>query len=59
LFLQGLAGVHTRLRGRKGRRPMLAGFYLLLVLFLQVIGPGLVALGLYDQFLRRPAPRQS
>jgi hypothetical protein len=38
---------------------MLAGFYLLLVLFLQVMGPGLVALGLYDQFLRRPAPRQS
>jgi hypothetical protein len=59
LFLQGVAGVHTRLRGRKGRRPMLAGFYLLLVLFLQVMGPGLVALGLYDQFLRRPAPRQS
>ncbi|TDH58755.1 hypothetical protein E2C06_30995 [Dankookia rubra] len=59
LFLQGVAGVHARLRGRKGRRPMLAGFYLLLVLFLQVMGPGLVALGLYDQFLRRPAPRQS
>lgn len=59
LFLQGVAGVHTRLRGRKARRPMLAGFYLLLVLFLQVMGPGLVALGLYDQFLRRPAPRQS
>ncbi|WP_431271375.1 hypothetical protein [Dankookia sp. P2] len=59
LFLQGVAGVHTRLRGARGRRPMLAGFYLLLVLFLQVMGPGLVALGLYDQFLRRPAPRQS
>lgn len=59
LFLQGVAGVHTRLRGRRARRPMLAGFYLLLVLFLQVMGPGLVALGLYDQFLRRPAPRQS
>ena len=59
LFLQGVAGVHARLRGRKGRRPMLAGFYLLLVLFLQVMGPGLVALGLYDQFLRRQAPRQS
>lgn len=59
LFLQGLAGVHQRLRGRKGRRPMLAAFYLLLVLLLQVIGPGLVALGLYDQFQRRAAPRQS
>ena len=59
LFLQGLAGVHARLRGRKGRQPMLAAFYLLLVLFLQVMGPGLVGLGLYDQFQRRAAPRQS
>ncbi|RAI59514.1 DUF2232 domain-containing protein [Roseicella frigidaeris] len=59
LFLQGLAGVHRRLRGRQGRRPMLVAFYLLLVLFLQVIGPGLVALGLYDQIQRRQAPRQS
>jgi hypothetical protein len=59
LFLQGLAGVHARLRGRKGRLPILAAFYLLLVLFLQVLGPGLVGLGLYDQFQRRAAPRQS
>ncbi|MDO9708810.1 hypothetical protein [Paracraurococcus lichenis] len=59
LFLQGLAGVHRRLRGRAGRRPMLAAFYVLLVLFLQVMGPGLVGLGLYDQFQRRAAPRQS
>ncbi|NOG70242.1 hypothetical protein HJG45_07650 [Roseicella sp. DB1501] len=59
LFLQGLAGVHRRLQGRQGRRPMLVAFYLALVLFLQVIGPGLVALGLYDQFQRRQAPRQS
>jgi hypothetical protein len=59
LFLQGLAGVHARLRGRKGRLPMLVGFYVLLVMFLQVMGPGLVGLGLYDQFQRRAAPRQS
>ena len=59
LFLQGVAGVHRRLRGRGGRAPMLAIFYLLLVLFLQVMGPGLVGLGLYDKFQRRPAPRQS
>ncbi|MCB4823454.1 hypothetical protein [Roseicella aerolata] len=59
LFLQGLAGVHARLRGRKGRLPMLVGFYVLLVVFLQVMGPGLVGLGLYDQFQRRAAPRQS
>jgi hypothetical protein len=31
----------------------------LLILFLQVMGPGLVALGLYDQFQRRQAPRNS
>lgn len=59
LFLQGVAGVHRRLRGRSGRLPMLVGFYLLAVLFLQMMGPGLVALGLYDQFQRRPAPRQT
>ncbi|MDI3308880.1 MAG: hypothetical protein QJR07_17495 [Acetobacteraceae bacterium] len=58
LFLQGIAGVHARLRGRAGRAPMLALFYLLLVLFLQLMGPALVGLGLYDQFRRRPAPRQ-
>ncbi|MBK1661680.1 hypothetical protein [Paracraurococcus ruber] len=59
LFLQGVAGVHARLRGRKARLPMLVGFYLLVVLFLQLMGPGLVGLGLYDQFLRRQAPRQT
>jgi hypothetical protein len=59
LFLQGLAGVHQRLRGRPYRVPMLAGCYVLLILFLQVMGPGLVALGLYDQFQRRQAPRNS
>lgn len=59
LFLQGLAGVHRRLQGRNGRVPMLVGFYVLLVLFLQLMGPGLVGLGLYDQFQRRAAPRQS
>ena len=58
LFLQGLAGVHRRAQGRKGRAPMLALFYVLLVLFLQVIGPALVGLGLYDQFRRRGAPQQ-
>jgi hypothetical protein len=58
LFLQGLAGVHLRAQGRKGRAPMLALFYVLLVLFLQVIGPALVGLGLYDQFRRRRAPQQ-
>lgn len=59
LFLQGCAGVHARLRGRRGSAAMLAGFYLLLLLFLQIMGPGLVGLGLYDQIRRRPAPRNS
>lgn len=59
LFLQGCAGVHARLQGRRGAGAMLAGFYLLLLLFLQILGPGLVGLGLYDQIRRRPAPRNS
>ncbi|WP_043362477.1 DUF2232 domain-containing protein [Belnapia sp. F-4-1] len=58
-FLQGCAGVHARLRGRRGATAMLAGFYLLMLLFLQIMGPGLVGLGLYDQIRRRPAPRNS
>jgi hypothetical protein len=59
LFLQGCAGVHARVRGRRGAPAMLAGFYLLMLLFLQIMGPGLVGLGLYDQIRRRPAPRNS
>jgi hypothetical protein len=59
LFLQGCAGVHARVRGRRGATAMLAGFYLLMVLFLQIMGPGLVGLGLYDQIRRRQAPRNS
>ena len=59
LFLQGLASVHRMARGRKGRVPMLSVFYLLLVVFLQIVGPALVGFGLYEQFRRRPAPRHS
>ncbi len=59
LFLQGLAGVHRLARGRKGRVPALSVFYLLLVVFLQIVGPALVGFGLYEQFRRRPAPRPS
>lgn len=55
LLLMGVAGVHARAKGRPARLPMLALFYLLLALFLQVMGPALVGLGLYDQFRRRPA----
>jgi len=59
LFFQGLAGIHRRLEGRQARPLMLAAFYLLLAMFLQVIGPGLIGLALYDQFRRRAAPRNS
>lgn len=53
LLLMGVAGVHARAQGRVARVPMLALFYLLLAMFLQVMGPALVGLGLYDQFRRR------
>lgn len=58
LLVMGVAGVHARApRGRPGRVPLLAVFYVLLAFFLQVMGPALVGLGLYDQFRRRaPAP---
>lgn len=59
LFLQGLAGIHRISRGRKGRVATLWVFYLLLVVFLQIIGPALVGFGLYEQFRRRPAPHPS
>ncbi len=55
LLLMGVAGVHARAKGLSARVPMLALFYLLLAMFLQVMGPALVGLGLYDQFRRPPA----
>jgi hypothetical protein len=58
LFWLGIGGVHARLpRGRRGRAPLLAGFYLLLVLFLQLVAPAMVALGLFDHFRRGSAAR--
>jgi hypothetical protein len=59
VFLQGCGGVHARVKGRRARLPILVLFYMLMVLFLQIMGPGLVGLGLYDQFWRRGAPRNS
>ncbi len=59
VFLLGVIGVHARLAGVAARLPMLVGFYALLVIFLQLMGPAVTALGLYDQILRRQAPRQS
>ncbi|MCX8134367.1 MAG: hypothetical protein N3D18_10450 [Roseococcus sp.] len=55
-FLLGVVGVHRRLRGRAGRLAFLAGFYLLMLLFLQIMAPLMVGVGLFDQFRRRAAP---
>jgi len=56
-FFLGIAGVHLRARGRSGRVPMLGLFYVLLVVFLQVMAPAMVALGLFDHFRRGNAAR--
>ena len=53
-FYLGVAGVHTRTHGRRGRAAALAAFYVLLVFFLQLMAPAMVALGLFDHFRRRP-----
>ena len=59
MFLQGLAGLHRRVAGRPRARLMLAGFYLLLLILPQFMGPCLVLLGLSDQLLRRPSPHHN
>jgi hypothetical protein len=56
VFLLGVAGVHRRLRGRSGRVAFLAGFYVLMFLFLQIMAPLLVGVGLLDQWRRRLPP---
>ncbi len=53
-FLMGVASVHRRTRDRGGRGWLLAGFYALLVVFLQFMAPAMVGLGLYEQWARRP-----
>ncbi len=56
-LVMGVAGVHARAAGRPARLPVLALFYMLLAVFLQILGPAMVGLGFYDQFRRRaPAP---
>ena len=59
VFLMGVVGVHRLLRGRPGRLAFLIGFYLLMLLFLQIMAPLMVGVGLYDQFRRRAAPPQT
>ncbi|MBS7810627.1 hypothetical protein [Roseococcus pinisoli] len=54
VFLLGVVGVHRRLRGRSGRVAILAAFYVLMLLFLQIMAPLMVGVGLLDQY-RRPS----
>jgi len=54
-FLMGVAGVHRRTRDRGARVWLLASFYALLLVFLQIMAPAMVGLGLYEQWARRPA----
>lgn len=53
LFFLGLAGVHRRVTGRPWRVVFLIGFYMLMGMFLQMMVPALVGLGLFDHFRRR------
>ncbi len=59
VFLLGVVGVHRLLRGRPGRLAFLIGFYMLMLLFLQIMAPLMVGVGLYDQIRRRAAPPQT
>jgi hypothetical protein len=59
VFLLGVVGVHRLLQGRPGRLAFLIGFYLLMLLFLQIMAPLMVGVGLYDQIRRRAAPPQT
>lgn len=54
-FFLGIAGVHLRASGRPGRVPMLGLFYVLLLVFLQLMAPAMVALGFFDHFRRGKA----
>ncbi|UPY37773.1 hypothetical protein [Sediminicoccus sp. KRV36] len=59
VFLLGVVGVHRLLRARPGRLAFLIGFYLLMLLFLQIMAPLMVGVGLYDQIRRRVTPPQT
>jgi len=52
-FYLGIAGVHWRARGRRARLPLLLAFYILMLVFLQLIAPMMIALGFTDHFRRR------
>ena len=53
-FLMGIGAVHKRLRNARGRFWFLAGFYSLMLIFLQIMAPAMVGMGLYEQWARRP-----
>lgn len=53
-FLMGIGAVHKRLRPHQGRVWFLAGFYTLMLIFLQIMAPAMVGMGLYEQWARRP-----
>jgi len=53
-FLMGIGAVHKRLRPHQGRVWFLAGFYALMLIFLQIMAPAMVGMGLYEQWARRP-----
>lgn len=59
VFLLGVVGVHRRLRGRTGKVAFLAGFYVLMLLFLQIMAPLMVGVGLLDQYRRPSMPPQT
>lgn len=54
LVLQGLAAMHTRLAGLPARRPLLILLYVLILVFSLPGAVILVALGLLEQFGRKP-----
>ena len=54
-FVMGVVAVHGFSRGRKSRSALLAGFYVLMLLFLQLMAPLMVGLGLFEQYRRRTA----
>ncbi len=55
-FLMGIGAVHKRLRHRQGRIWFLAAFYTLMLIFLQIMAPAMVGMGLYEQWARRALP---
>ena len=59
VFLLGVVGVHRLLLHRPGRLAFLIGFYLMMLLFLQIMAPLMVGVGLYDQIRRRMMPPQT